>query len=475
MVIRGMAAPWIDPRTRLAQEHVVTQEDLDLQPIDLLYIATLDGEQAMGELDDRIVRYVFETYLPRADAAPTVRHTVRLPAPLKTFFELAPLLRHLRMVLLRLRPLTATDISLTGDVDKSQEPTQSIASGRVQLVLDSLQLLAGDVAGFDAQAVDVDAACTQAIRLFERAARHGLQQVGWGYLYEWRRQTYADVIARLRQVADRWTERLADFDARMATYRAGAAAMNDDERLTTLARLDLLLAAMPVSPRPNTPAAYENALDGAENPQSRRREFDAQRAGLETTIATSDVRLSSLVSAVQARLPWSAFDNVAFGIDDVVQDIALFKSDLQTRMQRLGAEITKRMKAAAENVTAAAAAASPAVKVTNLQAAASALLGDDVKLIPEFTFAPAQAAELTNACAASGRLRINSSPSGTWSFQSTIGFTAWRGCGRSSSRGSRGRRWRESSVAPNPRSHRCSCRSAKVRRGSRSRSIPHSR
>jgi hypothetical protein len=394
---------WIDPRTRLAQEHVVTQEDLELQPIDLLHIATLDGEQAMGELDDRIVRHVFETYLPRADAAPAVRHTVRLPAPLKTFFELAPLLRHLRSVLLRSRPLTATDTSLTGDADKSQEPTQSIASERVQLVLDSLQLLADDVAGFDAQAVDVDAACTQAIGLFERAARHGLQQVGWGYVYEWRRQRYADVIDRLRQVADRWAERLADFDARMSTYRAGAAAMNDEERLTTLARLDLLLAAMPVSPRPNTPAAYENTLDGAANPHSRRRAFDAQRAGLEAVIATSDVRLSSLVSAVQARLPWSAFDTVAFGIDDVVQDIALFKSDLQTRMQKLGTEITKRLKVAKENVTAAA-TAGPAVKVTQLQAAASALLGDDVKLIPEFTFAPAQAAELTNAHAASGSL-----------------------------------------------------------------------
>src|SRR5262249_8462360 len=126
----------------------------------------------------------------------------------------------------------------------------------------------------------------------------------------------------------------------------------------------------------------------------------------EALIATADTRLSSLVSAVQARLPWSAFDNVPFDIDDVVQEIVLFKSDLQARMVKLGKEIAKRMQLAREKVADAAAAVSPAAKVAALQAAAGALLGDDVKLIPEFTFATAQAAELANAYAASSSLTV---------------------------------------------------------------------
>jgi hypothetical protein len=395
---------WIDPRTRLPQDQVVTQEDLELQPIDLLYIATLDGEQAMGELDDRIIRYIFETRFPRADAALTVRHTERFQAPMLSFFELAPLLRHLRAVLLRSRPLTATDISLTSDANKGQDATQAIAPERAQLVIDSLQSLADDVDDFDAQAVDVDQACAQAVWLFERAARHGIQQVGWGYLYEWRRKTYADVMSRLRDIDVRWTQRLANFDGGMAAYRAGAGAMSVEERLRALARLDLFLSAMPLTPRPTTPAAYEDALDGAANLASRRRKFDAQRAGLEAVMATADTRLSSLVSAVQARLPWSEFDNAPFDIDDVAQVIALFKGDLQTRMVKLGKEIAKRLQLAREKVAAAAAAVSPAAKVAALQAAVVALLGDDVKLIPEFTFTTAQAAELANAYAASGSL-----------------------------------------------------------------------
>src|SRR5262249_27491719 len=103
---------------------------------------------------------------------------------------------------------------------------------------------------------------------------------------------------------------------------------------------------------------------------------------------------------------WSAFDNVPFDIDDVVQEIVLFKSDLQARMVKLGKEIAKRMQLAREKVADAAAAVSPAAKVAALQAAAGALLGDDVKLIPEFTLATAQAAELANAYAASSSLTV---------------------------------------------------------------------
>ena len=106
---------WLDPVTRTPQQETVTQRELALQPIDLLYIASLDGEAAMGELDDRIVRHVSDKRAPRSDAVLSVLHTVRLPAPMKTFFEVAPLLRHLRAVLLRSRPLAPTDIALPGE------------------------------------------------------------------------------------------------------------------------------------------------------------------------------------------------------------------------------------------------------------------------------------------------------------------------------------------------------------------------
>src|SRR6185295_6164574 len=132
---------WLDPVTRTPQHETVTQRDLALQPIDLLYIASLDGAAAMGELDDRIVRHVMDKRTPRSDAVLSLLHTVRLPAPMKTFFEVAPLLRHLRAVLLRSRPLAPTDIALPGEAEREQDATQSIDKDRVTKVREALTTL----------------------------------------------------------------------------------------------------------------------------------------------------------------------------------------------------------------------------------------------------------------------------------------------------------------------------------------------
>ena len=395
---------WLDPVTRTPQQETVTQHDLALQPIDLLYIATLDGEAAMGELDDRIVRHVIGKRTPRSDAVLSVLHTVRLPAPMKTFFEVAPVLRHLRAVLLRSRPLVPTDIALAGEAERTQDATQSIDKDRVKRVRDELNALSTALGGFHPDPLTVDAAIDQAIVLFEHASRFGLQQVGWGFLYEWRRRAFSGLLSRVQEVVTRWQQRLSDFIARFAAYGLESGSMTSEERFDVLVRLDLLLAALPISPRPASPAAYELALDEPGNPQSRRQLFAAKLANLQGILATTDPRLATLLTAVQPELPLTAFDVTPFSVDDVVHDLLVFKEDLQARVTKLGVEVEKRLKLSQDELDAHDSAASPAIRVSSLQTAGSALLGEDVTLIPEFTFAAAQAAELANAYAASGVL-----------------------------------------------------------------------
>ena len=395
---------WLDPVTKAPQEETVTQRDLTLQPIDLLYIASLDGEAAMSELDDRIVRHVLAKRTPRSDAVLSLLHTVRLPAPMKTFFEVASLLRHLRAVLLRSRPLAPTDIALPGEAERAQDATQSIDKDRVTKVRDALSTLGAALGAFDADALTVDAAIDQAIVLFERASRFGLQQVGWGFLYEWRRRVFSEVLSRVQNVVTRWQQRLDDFVAGFAAYKQESGSMTSDERFDALIRLDGLLAALPISPGPGSPAAYEQALDGPGNPQSRRRRFAGKLADLQAILETTEPKLATLVNDVQAELPLTAFDVTPFSVDDVAQDVVLFKKDLQARVTTLGAEVEKRLKLSQDELDAHDASASAAVRVGRLQGAGTALLGEDVILVPEFTFAAAQAAELANAYAASDTL-----------------------------------------------------------------------
>lgn len=395
----GCRVEWLDPATDTEQDATVTQQDLRLQPIDLLYVATLDAAAAMGELEDRIIRHVVNTRKPRGDVALTVQHTVRLPPPLVTFFELAPLLRHLRAVLLNARPLTPTDVALPGEAERARDDAQSIKRDRVTLPADDLTALAGELAGFDAETLTIDEAIDQTIELFERAARFGFQQVGWGFVYAWRQRAFAGLITDVQEVVGRWRERLNDFDTAMAAYQLAAPGMTVEQRFDALGRLDLLVAALPVSPRPATPDDYETALDGQGNPQARRRLFADKLAALDAALVNSTSTLATLLNAIQGQLPVSTFDLTPLSVDAAAEGFVLFKRELQARIVTLKDEIDQRLALAADALVAHDQASSSAVRVASLQSAGNALLGADVTLMPEFTLAPAHAAEFASAYA----------------------------------------------------------------------------
>ena len=90
----------------------LSQGDLGLQPLDLLYLVNLELEQAMSELDDRIVQAVRYG----ADApSRTSRSRSSTPKPVAgkvTLFELAALVRSLRALVLESRALGPADMAM---------------------------------------------------------------------------------------------------------------------------------------------------------------------------------------------------------------------------------------------------------------------------------------------------------------------------------------------------------------------------
>lgn len=393
----GCRVEWRDPISGTHEEEIVTQQDLGLQPIDLLHVVTADGAVTMGELDDRILRRVLANRKPRADAVLVVHHTARLAAPLKTFFELAPLLRHLRALLLAARPLVPTDIALAGEAKEAQDAAQSITRTRASLPVDELGALAAALSAFDAAAVSIDTAIEQAVSLFERAARFGLQQVGWGFLYAWRQRVFATLIARMNDVHARWLKRLDDFDTAAASYDADSANWTDEQRFDALARMDLLVAALPVSPRPATASDYDNLLREASNPLARRRVFADKLDAIASLLANNTSSLATLLEAVRAELPFGAFDLANVSVDDIDSEIAVCRSDLQTRIEKLQADVDQRVANAGDALDAHDHAASSRARVDHLQAAAEAVFGSAVRLVPQFTLAPDHATEIRNA------------------------------------------------------------------------------
>ena len=391
----GCRVEWFDAVADTMRETVVTQADLELQPIELLYVVTLDGDAALGELEDRVLRHVIDTDAPRPDAVIAIGHAARLPAPMVSFFELAPLVRHLRSLLMRSRPLLPTDIALSGEAARGQDAVQTITRSRVEKVYTALDTLRQDIQG-GAIAAPVDGAIAAAVTLFERAAHFGIEQVGWGHLYLWRRGVYAGLLSRIQVVIARWDDRLDRFDSGLDAYDQLPGATSDEVRYSALGQLDLLVARVPIAPRPATPAAYRAALP------ARRAVLAAKRAELQALLTLDEPELAQFVAAAQVVLPLSDFDFdlAPFTVDDELAGMAAFVAELAGRVDALEAEVGRRLAAADGHLLAHDAAADPAARVQALQAAGTALLGEDVTLIPEISVDAPRAAELANVLAA---------------------------------------------------------------------------
>ena len=85
-----------DRRNHATRE--VTLRTLELQPADLVMLIRDDNQQAMTELDDRIVRYAVTNFDPRPDVPIAIRYMERQAAPFSVF-ELMPLVRNVRRLI----------------------------------------------------------------------------------------------------------------------------------------------------------------------------------------------------------------------------------------------------------------------------------------------------------------------------------------------------------------------------------------
>jgi hypothetical protein len=383
---------WLDPASGTLQQEVVTQEALGLQPLDLVAVVSLNGEPGMTELDDRIMTRVITTRTPRADAVLSIRHTERLAGKI-TFFELAPLLHSLRTILFGSRPLTPTDLVLSGKAERKHDAAQTIDRERVRRVRDNLDQLATDVSGF-VIAEPVDAAIDSTVDLFQRAARFEARQVGWGFLYEWRRRIFTTLIERVRAVVDRFNNRLGAFEVGLASFVA-APPPTEDERFAVLARLDQMLATVPITPRLATSADYETAL------LVRRDALLAKRDQLQSVLAGAAARLAPLISAVNVALPLDVFESAPFVIEDLEREVTIFLAELRARIAALSVDLAARVKSADDSLAAHDNSADPGARVDALQHAGKALLGESMLLVPELTLDATRSTELANARAAS--------------------------------------------------------------------------
>jgi hypothetical protein len=411
---------WTDPVNGHARSRVVTQQDLGLAPIDLLWAVRPAGEAAMTDLDDRIVGVVVNRDGPRPDASLAIHYTQRINNKI-TFFELSPLVAALRTLLTTSRPLRPSDLVPAAGpttVDRGTDDAVTLPRERPAAVRKSLGGLGNDVAGYladlgplfpappavqtpqqRAQLVSgIDTLLLRYAGLVVTAGGFGMVRSGWGELTAWRRAVFVDVLAAVAATADRMGRSLAAADALLAQYDALPNSAPDEVRFRLLQQAERLLTTKPTSPRPTRPSSLRTTL------RIRRLDFTNRLQALRGEAGTSRNTLSGLLAEVASRLPLTDLDATGLDLTPFQDRVVSFARDLLGRATALQAEIARRLAAADAALAEYDQAVTGPDRVTAGTQALTALLGEDVLVVPEFTPTDGLAEELRKARHDSGDL-----------------------------------------------------------------------
>ncbi|MFI6642522.1 hypothetical protein [Streptomyces sp. NPDC050504] len=394
----GVLVTWTDPVGGQARSRVVTQSDLGLQPIDLLWALRPAGQAAMTDLDDRIIGAVVDRDAPRPDAVLTIRYTQRVDGRI-TLFELSPLVDALRSLLTTSRPLRPTDLVATAGtrtVDRSADDSVALPKERPAAVRKALVDLRDDLAdhladlaplyppepaapGRQQIITGIDGFLTTYAELVTFAGGFGMVRSGWGEVTGWRRGVYVDVLAAVAVVAERMGRALAEADTLIARYDALPAATPDEERFRLLEQAERLLTTKPTSPRPARPSQLRAKLT------TRRVAFNSRLQQLKQVARTTRTTLSGLLAEVGALLPLAEFDPTGLDLTPFGDRIVAYGRDLLERGNALQRDIAERLRVADLALTAYDQAVTGPDRVTAATDALKALIGEDVLAVPEFT------------------------------------------------------------------------------------------
>ncbi|MEM9230424.1 MAG: hypothetical protein AAGB10_12530 [Pseudomonadota bacterium] len=401
----------IDPDDATETEVIVTQSDLGLSALDLLYALNVDGDRAMRKLDDLIEAHVIAAQTPRPDVDIAIDYVLRLETVTDhvPFFELGALTKGLRGLLLRSRPLRATDLALSQEAERDSEQQVSLEPERITLNRDALAAAATSLAAFHppldtlleaertpdniAQIVSgVDGNISAFIAFMGDLSPYTEFRTGTGQIFADRRRIHAQLRAVLADYIARWVARLDEFDIEITAYDDLPADTPDDQRFLSLQKAERRIVVSPTETLPPTPDQFRaDLVDG------RRADFVAQRLALEAMRAT-ETSISGLVAAIDTAAPANAeFDTEAIDIGDAALQAVALVQDMARRAAALVETLNTRVSSVDTLLAEAAAAAEPKSAVAALTKAAEHMFGEDFKVVPSFTLTGPQAQELGTA------------------------------------------------------------------------------
>jgi hypothetical protein len=374
----------------------VEQAQIGLHPIDVLFRAQAGTDQAVGDLEDRILHHIESAHAPRHDLPIVLGFTVRVDGRVN-WFELQALLRSLRELLVAARPLQPADLMRANDAQSDEQAAVELDLSQVQDPRNELgnavTALAGVAAAVANAAVTVDDVLTQFATTVARFAAFRLQEAGTGFVYEWRAREFAALCERIMRRATSWTQRLDRYDARVAAYDALAPVTPDPERIALLRDAELLIGAF-TDPIPTDPDDYRNVVL-----PPKRGAFAARRDAMHALVANSRPTLAQLLTDTAATRVADDFDFAAFTLTAEDAEVTRFRTQLAESIALLDKRAQERSTRVDELLAQHDGVASASERAALLQQGAKALFGEDFALTPRIRLPADAADELANAWA----------------------------------------------------------------------------
>jgi hypothetical protein len=388
----------------------VSMQDLGLQPIDLLYLINDEADQAMTNLDDRILHWVMENYLigagnnekPRPDTKIEIIYYVKekLSADVSkiSVFEIIPLIRHLRAILLRSRPLRPTDIALPNESKKQSDSNAFLDSNRIKSVLEYINLIysfnisttaeTGELESLrinvnnlltksdDEIISGIDNISTRLITILKKLSNTGIPQTGFGFIYDWQKQQLGAILKKIRAILERWDKKIADYNDSVQNYQQ---ATDDSEKLRFLMKAERAISTQP-SLNPDLATFYNDIL------LVKLHDFNIRKGLLQKYV---EMNHSSIANAIYnlgnpSILSSTEFDLVPTNIDDIKNACILYVHDILTKINLLKDDLKKRIIRCGDLMKVYEETDQYGIPVDTLQEISKLLLSEDFKTIPSF-------------------------------------------------------------------------------------------
>jgi hypothetical protein len=388
----------------------LSMQDLQLEPIDLVYLLGTTSDATLSAIDEHVLHFVHSNKSPRLDTPIEIEYVPR-PADATKFslFEVMALVRSIRSLVLESPPLKPTDMHRSSEASKKTEPTITLDKARAQDLITNLDIILNGTFTTNVLNVlnglpteptpaqketirqNVDQYLTSIFTEMEKLRRFGLPQSGSGHLYQRRAEMIDTLVKKLQEVIDRFESRRSEYAVRMAAFDSSA-----PDAVEQLQIMEALVSAQHTDLATITPTVVS----------TKKGLFDNKLAALKGVLLPNAISgIFVLLDNIRTHTAdLGDFELDAFELSEVEDEIVRFVLNDLRPLAKGAFDLGKQRTTKGAALLVDLATKDAQAQVDLIQLAAQSILGDEFKLVPRYDLDAQQAFEVNNAWNSTGLL-----------------------------------------------------------------------